>query len=95
MGLKLGDISPVAGVITGKGNFGNLASSGLMGVAPAMIADRAQDKTAAKLALAQEAAKKEEAVAALKKATGMKKGGSVSSASRRADGCAIRGKTRA
>jgi len=28
-------------------------------------------------------------------ALGMKKGGSVSSASRRADGCAIRGKTRA
>lgn len=27
--------------------------------------------------------------------TGMKKGGSVSSASKRADGCAIRGKTRA
>ena len=29
------------------------------------------------------------------KAMGMKKGGSVSSASKRADGCAIRGKTRA
>jgi hypothetical protein len=29
------------------------------------------------------------------KSKGMKKGGSVSSASRRADGCAIRGKTRA
>jgi hypothetical protein len=29
------------------------------------------------------------------KALGMKKGGSVSSASKRADGCAIRGKTRA
>jgi hypothetical protein len=28
-------------------------------------------------------------------ATGMKKGGKVSSASKRADGCAIRGKTRA
>jgi hypothetical protein len=30
-----------------------------------------------------------------KKATGMKKGGSVGSASKRADGCALRGKTRA
>jgi hypothetical protein len=29
-----------------------------------------------------------------KKATGMKKGGSVSSASKRADGCAQRGKTK-
>jgi hypothetical protein len=29
------------------------------------------------------------------KGTGMKKGGKVSSASKRADGCAIRGKTRA
>lgn len=33
--------------------------------------------------------------AAYDKAMGMKKGGSVSSASKRADGCAIRGKTRA
>jgi hypothetical protein len=95
MGIKLGDVSPLAGVITGKGAFGNLASSGALGIAPALIADKAQDKTAAKLALAEEAAKKEEAVAALKKATGMKKGGSVGSASKRADGCAIRGKTRA
>jgi hypothetical protein len=95
MGLKLGDISPLAGVITGKGAFGNLAGSGALGLVPALVADKAQDKSAAKLALAEEAAKKDEAVAALKKATGMKKGGSVSSASRRADGCAIRGKTRA
>ena len=29
------------------------------------------------------------------KALGMKKGGSISSASKRADGCAVRGKTRA
>lgn len=34
-------------------------------------------------------------VKSLKKEAGMKKGGSVSSASKRADGCAIRGKTRA
>jgi predicted Zn-dependent protease len=33
--------------------------------------------------------------AKVNKALGMKKGGSVSSASKRADGCAIRGKTRA
>jgi len=35
------------------------------------------------------------AVDAMGNVTGMKKGGSVSSASKRADGCAIRGKTRA
>ena len=35
------------------------------------------------------------AVDAMGNVTGMKKGGSVSSASKRADGCAIRGKTKA
>jgi hypothetical protein len=35
------------------------------------------------------------AVDAMGNVTGMKKGGSVSSASKRADGCCIRGKTRA
>jgi hypothetical protein len=99
MGIKLGDISPLAGAITGKGLFGKGMAAfedatGMGGILP-------------KLALAQrekERRKAEEAAAmqnAGAPASGMKKGGKVkkmakggSTASKRADGCATKGKTK-
>jgi hypothetical protein len=92
MGLKLGDISPLAGVITGKGALGGLQDFG--GLIPALINGGKDDtnKALAEAELKKEEMQKEEKA---KKMLGMKKGGKVSSASKRADGCAIRGKTRA
>jgi hypothetical protein len=85
MGMKeiMGTLSPVYGMATGKGMFGNA-----VGLLPAIAKDMRDDK-------AEE--KKKAAMAAQTGAPaqpGMKKGGSVSSASKRADGCAMRGKTR-
>lgn len=76
--MKFADVSPMAGMLTGEGLMGKLISQGVGGVLPAAIARNAQ----------RDAAEEE------KKVGGMKKGGSVSSASKRADGCCIRGKTR-
>jgi hypothetical protein len=117
MAFKLGDISPLAGIMTGKGMIGDLADKGLLGIGPQMIASKAQEKTEKKSreasereAMAQAALAKEQKAAAAKAnylsaarvPTGglegykpLKSGGKVKSASSRADGCAIRGKTRA
>lgn len=85
MGMKeiMGTLSPVYGMTTGKGMFGNA-----VGLLPAIAKDMRDDK---------DEEKKKAAMAAQTGAPaqpGMKKGGSVSSASKRADGCAMRGKTR-
>jgi len=79
---KLGDISPMAGMMTGEGLTGDLMRKGLVGVVPQAIAKDAYS------------GKEEER--RKKQASGMpmKKGGKVSSASSRADGCATKGKTR-
>jgi hypothetical protein len=82
MGIKFEDLSPIAGVMSGKGVMGELARSGMMGIAPAAISRNAYDKA------------EEERVARESAAKQMKKGGKVSSASKRADGIAQRGKTR-
>lgn len=115
MGFKLGDISPLAGVITKEGTFGKLADSGALGIAQFVSKHLNDDKgaDAAKEAAVKEAALKDAAskeMAALasqyrskqSEPTGgvdgyksYKKGGKVKSASARADGCAIRGKTKA
>jgi hypothetical protein len=116
MEIKLGDISPLAGLITKEGAFGKLADSGALGIAGKFVSKHLNDDKgadAAKEAAAKEAALKEAAnkeMAALasqyrskqSEPTGgvegyrsYKKGGKVKSASARADGCAIRGKTRA
>jgi hypothetical protein len=112
MGLKLGDISPLAGIMSGEGAIGKLADKGLLGLGPRMIASKAQEKDEAKAMQAMQAEKEAKEMAAKKKrpmrarpqATPMggglesykpmKNGGSVSSASKRGDGCAIRGKTK-
>jgi hypothetical protein len=109
--MKLGDISPLAGVMTGKGAIGKLADKGMLGIAPRMIANRAQEKDESKERAAMEQAKEAEAMQKQKMAAkvprsrpqkmgmeggykGYAKGGKVSSASKRADGCVIKGKTK-
>jgi hypothetical protein len=89
MGIKdvLGTISPVYGVATGKGAFGDLAPH--LGIIPRALAKDRED----------EEKKKAKAAAGMPPAapgpSGMKKGGKVmSSASKRGDGIAQRGKTR-
>ena len=78
----MGTLSPAYGMMTGHGAFGSLADAGVGGIIPTMLArDRKKDKRE------EEEAKKMGAA--------MKKGGMVkSSASKRADSCAIRGKTK-
>ena len=90
MGLKMHDISPLAAMISGKGGMGKAMRQGLGGLAPMMIArsgykDEEEERRAQEQAAAEQAA-----------AQGMKKGGKVkmSSASKRADGIATKGKTK-
>jgi hypothetical protein len=92
MGLKFHDISPVAAMISGKGGMGKAMRQGFGGIAPMMIA-RSGYENEEEERRAQEQAAMEQAAAA---EGGMKKGGrvKVSSASKRADGIATRGKTR-
>jgi len=91
-GFKLGDISPLAGLVTGEGLTGKV----LGGILPMAMRGRFGDGD-------DEDKVKKAAVDASIKTPGMKrggavkkyaKGGSVGSASKRADGCAQRGKTR-
>ena len=81
MGIEIGDVSPLAGMISGKGLMGELAAKGAMGLLPRAIA---------KDAYADEEEKRKKQAAG----ASMKKGGKVSSASSRADGIATKGKTR-
>lgn len=87
MGLKLGDFSPVAGLMSGEGFTTNF------GILPALRAKDVRDqKKEEAIAMAEQAnAERQAQIAA---SGGMKKGGKVKSASSRADGCAMRGKTR-
>jgi hypothetical protein len=84
----MGTLSPVYGAMSGEGAMGKLLNPD----EAARIAKQEQDRQAA-AAEQMNAERQAAAVAAAK--SGMKKGGSVKSASQRADGCAIRGKTRA
>jgi hypothetical protein len=82
----LGTLSPAYGMATGEGMFGNA-----VGVLPAIAKDMRDDR---------EEKKRRAAEAGMVPGQGgqapmpMKKGGKVSSASKRADGCAVKGKTR-
>jgi hypothetical protein len=122
MGIKLGDISPLAGAITGKGIFGkglgamNRALGPMAGVMPRM-AGAAQKKNARRAVMEAEMERRsgmrgrpmiEDAmmVAEAPAGTMMAKGGKAkakpvkkmakggSTASKRADGCATKGKTK-
>jgi hypothetical protein len=97
MGLKMEDVSPLAAMISGKGGMGKAMRQGFGGIAPMMIA-RSGYENEEEERRAQEQAAMEQAAAAEQAAAegGMKKGGrvKVSSASKRADGIATKGKTR-
>lgn len=97
MAFNLGDISPIAGIFTGKGMMGKLAGSGGLGILSKMIANSAQESDAAKVLADAEKDRQEKAALlarASAPATKMKKGGVILSASKRADGIATKGKTR-
>ena len=129
MGIKLGDISPFAGMVSVKGIFGkglgamNKALGPMAGIMPRM-AGAAQKKTARRAATAAEIAAMQKADFDAKRAAAsgmrarpmveevmmaeeapagamMRKGGKVkkmakggSTASKRGDGCATKGKTK-
>ena len=84
------------GIATGKGMIGKLASQGGIGLLPQMIAKNAQEDAANKVLAESKAlaAAEEERAKKGNMATQMKKGGVTSSASKRADGCATKGKTK-
>ena len=90
MGFKslMGTLSPVYGAATGEGMMGKMLN-------PDAAAKIAQEEQARNVAAAEQANAERQAQIAASVSGGMKKGGKVKSASARADGCAIRGKTRA
>lgn len=119
MGIKLGDISPLAGAITGKGMFGrglgaaNRVLGPMAGIAPRM-AEAAQKRNARRAVVEAEMERRagmrgrpmvEDAMLIAEAPAGamMRKGGKVktkkmakggSTASKRADGIARKGKTK-
>jgi len=79
--MKLNDLSPLAGIATGEGMMGKLTQYGALGA----VAD----------AIRREREKEDQTPpGVVPTSSGMKKGGKVGSASKRADGCCVRGKTR-
>jgi len=105
MGIKLGDISPLAGVVSGKGLFGEGFSELGRAMGPlspvGYIAMKQRDKALKKKKKANGTEVEVEVEAEGEGAPTMRKGGKVkkmakggSTASKRADGCAIKGKTK-
>lgn len=86
MGLKIGDVSPLGGMLTGEGMLGKAMRQGVGGAIPYAIAKNAYD-------VDEEEKKRAMQGVPPVKAAGMKKGGKAS-ASKRADGIAQRGKTK-
>lgn len=84
----LGAISPVYGAVTGEGMMGKMLN-------PDKAAEIAAEEQARNAAAAEQANAERQAQIAASVSGGMKKGGKVRTASQRADGIAIRGKTRA
>jgi hypothetical protein len=92
--MKLSDYSPAIGIATGEGAFGNLASKGLLGP----VAEKFSDAGYGKKQAEEERDRYKKQLADMQAAQAgskMKKGGVVKSkASKRADGCCVKGKTR-
>jgi hypothetical protein len=90
MGFKslMGTLSPVYGATTGEGAMGKMLN-------PEKAAEIAREEQMRREATAEQMNAERQNQIAAQYAGGMKKGGKVKSASARADGCAIRGKTRA
>ena len=86
----LGSISPLYGAISGEGAMGKMLNPD----EHARIAKAEQDRQNM-MAEQENVNRQAQAKAEATGGEGMKKGGKVKSASARADGCAIRGKTRA
>lgn len=92
MGIRIHDVSPLSAMMTGRGAMGKLMAQGVGGVLPAAVARdavkrRAEEQAAAKAASVGNVGSVGSAAAP----RAMKNGGSASS---RADGCAVRGKTK-
>jgi hypothetical protein len=104
MGIKLGDISPLAGVVSGKGLFGKGFSELGRAMGPlspvGYIAMKQRDKALKKKKGAADKSGGAEEIMAMEAGEGMKRGGKVKkmakggSASKRGDGCATQGKTK-
>jgi len=105
MGIKLGDISPLAGVVSGKGLFGKGFSELGRAMGPlspvGYVAMKQRDKALKKKKGAAGNPGDAEEVMVMEAGEGMRKGGKVkkmakggSTASKRADGCATKGKTK-
>lgn len=97
----MGSLSPAYGMMSGQGAFGKLADSGLGGIIPSLMAQRRRKKDGTEMTAAEEAAaspkEEESSSTAMRKGGKVKKyksGGTVSSASKRADGIAVKGKTK-
>lgn len=95
LGKILGSVSPLAGAISGDGVFGNgmawlEQNTGMGGILP-KLANSQRDKRYADEYAAENPQPKYRKGGKVKK---MAKGGSVSSASKRGDGCATKGKTK-
>jgi hypothetical protein len=95
MGLKIEDVSPLAAMISGKGGMGKAMRQGFGGIAPMMIArsgykDEEEERRAKEQAAETgDASQNPQPLPEKKRAGGM-----VGSASKRADGIAIKGKTK-
>jgi hypothetical protein len=84
---------------TSKGSYGSASGESGPSMGRVIKAEKAEaapvEERSTEVEAEEKRAPKEESRFSSSNPLGMKKGGSVSSASRRADGCAIRGKTRA
>lgn len=83
--MKLNDLSPLAGIATGEGMMGKLTQYGALGAVADLIRRKREEKDAVQPGVVP---------TGNPAPTGMKSGGKVKSASARADGCCVRGKTR-
>ena len=89
--MKLEDFSPLYGALTGKGAMGALTSQGLLGRAASAVRDRQKDEEEERNRRSSDKVDVEKPQPLVTK----KKGGMIkSSASKRADGCAKKGKTK-